>query len=300
MQNNTNTSPTRETNLVGFTDRFPDEQSCIEYLSEARWGGKPVCVHCGNPENIYRIANGKLYKCSRCRKQFSVRIGTIFEDSPLQKWFMAIYILTAHKKGISSLQLHRDIGVTQKTAWFMLHRIRYAIATNSFNKPLTGTVEADETYVGGKAAKFRPAKEKSVVFGMIQRGGEVRATAVPNAKIATLFPIIHKNLSKDATIMTDEAAVYDRLRAFYVHKKVNHLSETYVKNDIHTNNIENFWSHLKRGVRGIQHHVSKDHLHRYVKEYEYRFNTRKESDFERFNGFFHRCAGRLTYKKLID
>jgi transposase-like protein len=304
MQNETNISQTKETNLSEFGKRFPNEQSCIDFLSEKRWGGKPVCVHCGNPENIYKVSNGRLFKCSRCRKQFSVRIGTIFEDSPLPlwKWFLAIYILTAHKKGISSLQLHRDIGVTQKTAWFMLHRIRYAVATNSFQKPLNGIVEMDETYFGGVMKRTVAPKNdnKSVVFGIVERGGEVRAHVVRDATKRTLYPIIAKNVSIGATVMSDEAKVYKRLDKMYAHKSVDHLKVQYVNGNIHTNGIEGFWSHLKRGVKGVQHHVSRDHLHRYVKEYEYRFNTRKETDFERFNGFFHRCAGRLTYKKLPD
>ncbi len=137
--------------IIDFQKRFPDEESCIEYLIQARWNGKPVCPHCGSNRKIYKIRKGKVLTCADCRKQFTVKVRTIFEDSalPLQKWFMAIYILTAHKKGISSLQLSKDINVTQKTAWFMLHRIRFAVKTKSFDKPLSGIVETDETYVGG-------------------------------------------------------------------------------------------------------------------------------------------------------
>jgi transposase-like protein len=168
--------------IVDFLKRFPDELSCIEYLIQARWEDKIVCPHCGSFRKIYKIKGGKILTCADCRKQFTVKVGTIFEDSALslQKWFMAIYILTAHKKGISSLQLSRDINVTQKTAWFMLHRIRYAIKTKHFYTPLLGTVEADETYIGGKVRGGkvgRGSENKTAVFGMIERKGDVRMYA---------------------------------------------------------------------------------------------------------------------------
>ncbi|HLE31994.1 MAG TPA: IS1595 family transposase, partial [Bacteroidota bacterium] len=183
------------TNLLDVANRFPDDKSCREFLEFSRWGTKPVCPHCGSVRKIYRINDGKLFKCADCRKQFTVRVGTIFEDSalPLQKWFMAVYLITAHKKGISSVQLGKDIGVTQKSAWFMLHRIRYAVRTKP-SKPLNGIVEADETYVGGKPRKgtLRNPSEsglgnkrgrgttKTPVFGMVERGGRVSAQAVTN------------------------------------------------------------------------------------------------------------------------
>jgi transposase-like protein len=266
--------------LIDVVSRFPDEQSC-------------------------RVAKGALYKCGKCQKQFSVRVGTIFEDSalPLQKWFFAIFILTAHRKGLSSLQLHRDIGVTQKTAWFMLHRIRYAIKTKSFNKPLDGIVEADESYVGGKShgVTGRGAKGMTPVFGAIQRGGDVMAQPIKKANAKTIQPIMRKHISPEAVIITDEWHAYRNLEdSFDSHETVNHGNKEYVRGDIHTNTIENFWSHLKRGLRAIQHAVSKRHLHRYVDEYAYRFNSRRMTDYERFTQFFQRCSGRLTYSELIS
>jgi transposase-like protein len=160
--------------LFDLQRAFSTEESCIQELAKARWNGKPVCVHCSSSRKIYTISKGKLFKCADCRKPFSVKMGTIFEESAisLQKWFMAIWLVTAHKKGISSMQLGRDLGVTQKTAWFMLHRIRYALANKTFHKPLDGIVEADETYIGGKmrgGKRGRGSENKTPVFDMLDR-----------------------------------------------------------------------------------------------------------------------------------
>jgi transposase-like protein len=306
MEQSINTTATKFNNFVDFGKRFPDEQSCREYLAHARWNGKPICPHCGYWEKIYKINDGKLYKCVRCKKQFTVRVGSIFEDSalPLQKWFMAIYILTAHRKGISSCQLARDIEVTQKTAWHMLHRIRYAIRTKSFDRPLEGIVEIDETYVGGQShgqGRGYSQPNKTPVFGMLERNGEVRAKPVLRTNAKTLMPIIRDNISRDATIMSDEYASYRKLKEeFKDHQTVEHYRKQYVRNgNIHTNNIENFWSLMKRGINGVYHWTSKKHLHRYTDEYAYRYNSRKITDIERFHMFFLYCSGRLTYEDLI-
>lgn len=232
--------------LADFDKRFPDEQSCRNYLEKMRWNGKPVCAQCGSTRKIYHVAGGKLLKCADCKRQFSVRVGTIFEDSalPLRKWFMAIYILTAHKKGISSIQLSKDIQVTQKTAWFMLHRIRYAVEYKSFIKPLTGIVEADETFIGGVhhlEGKHQPADRKEVVFGMLERGGEVRAKHVPRARTDLIFPIMEKHISCNAVLMTDESNVYLSIGGeLKEHHVVNHKKKEYVRGIAHTNSIEGF------------------------------------------------------------
>lgn len=300
-----NLTETPFNSLLDVAKRFPDEKSCRDYLEQTRWSGKPVCVHCGSTEKIYHLNEGKLLKCAACRKQFTVRIGTIFEDSalPLQKWFMAVYLITAHKKGISSLQLGKDIGVTQKTAWFMLHRIRHAVKTKPFKKPLNGIVEADETYVGGKnrgGKTGRGSETKTPVFGVVERGGRVAAQAIKHADKKTLQGIMKKQVSRDAIIMTDEwKAYHDLEETFDSHEVVNHGRKEYVRGDVHTNNIESFWAILKRGIHGIYHQVSRKHLDRYVDEFEFRWNHRKSNDPIKFYYMMKECQGRLTYASLI-
>lgn len=219
--------------IIDFLNRFPNEEACIDYLIHARWNDKPVCPHCKSDRKIYKIRNGRILTCADCRKQFTVKIGTIFEDSALslQKWFMAVYILTAHKKGISSLQLSSDINVTQKTAWFMLHRIRLIAKTKSFNEPLDGTIEADETYIGGKYSgkRGRGSENKTAVFGMVQRQGEVRAMPVKDVKGKTLKKIINDNVVKGSSVMTDEWLAYNGLSKDYTHQRIGHLKKEYVR-----------------------------------------------------------------------
>ncbi len=303
----------KPTNIIKFVRRFPDEKSCRDYLADSRWGSQPVCPHCGFSAKIYRINDGKLYRCAKCMKQFTVRVGTIFEDSalPLQKWFMAIYILTAHRKGISSCQLARDIEVTQKTAWFMLHRIRYAVSTKSFEKKLTGTIEADESYFGGeeknkhfdkriKAAHNGGTNGKTAVFGIVQRGGIVTAHKIERVNKKTTDEILKAHVHPDSTIITDDWKGYKDLDVEFLHHySVNHSKKEYVRGRVHTNNIEGFWSLMKRGIHGTYHQVSKKHLQQYADEYAYRYNSRKETDIDRFMEFLAHCAGRLTHKRLV-
>lgn len=299
--------------LIDLTKHFPDEKTCRFHLEQMRWNDDIICVHCGSSRKIYRINDSKLYKCADCTKQFTVRVGTIFEDSalPLQKWFMAIYLIMAHKKGISSIQLSKDIGVTQKTAWFMLHRIRYAVRTKSFDKPLTGTVEADETLIGGKEqnkhfdkrtphAQGRNSEAKTPVFGMKQRGGIVKAQTVDRTDTITLQTIMREQISKMANIVTDEYISYKECDDYFkTHKKVNHSAKEYVRGNVHTNSIESFWAILKRGIFGIYHHVDRKHLDKYIDEFEFRFNSKDISDVDRFNAMLSFSNGRLMYKILI-
>lgn len=295
-------------NLNGFYKHFPDEKTCREYLKNERFAdGKVVCPKCGSVEKIYFMADGKRYKCGNkgCLHIFTITVGTIFEAShiPLQKWFLAMYIVSAHKKGISSLQLHRDLGVTQKTAWFMLHRIRYMLANEFPKEPLSGIVEADETYVGGRTREGkhgRGSENKTPVFGMVERNDEVRTAVVPDVKGRTLRPIVYKNVAEGSTLMTDEYKSYDALSSDYNHEIVRHAAKEYVRGNIHTNTIEGFWSLLKRGIIGIYHQVSVKHLQRYCDEFEYRYNTRHLQDGERFNHTFSHCETRLTYATLIS
>jgi transposase-like protein len=289
--------------LLDVVKRFPDEKSCREYLAQARWNDSPVCIHCGYSKKIYSINDGKLYKCAKCRKQFTVRVGTIFEDSalPLQKWFMAIYLITAHKKGISSVQLGKDIEVTQKTAWFMLHRIRYAVRTKEFGKKLTGTVEADETYIGGPGHKHgRGSENKIPVFGMAERDGNIEAETVTRVNRKTLQAVLKERVDSDANMMTDEWKAYNKLdRWFKSHKRVHHNAKEYVRGDAHVNTIESFWSMLKRGIYGIYHHVSRKHLDKYIDEFEFRCNSKHIPDAQRFGLMLNVCSGRMTYENLI-
>jgi transposase-like protein len=290
-------------NLMDLIKRFPTEDSCREYLEYFRWHGKPVCVHCGASEKFYRVQGGKLLKCAKCRKPFSVKVGTIFEDSalPLQKWFHAMFVVSAHKKGISSCQLAKDISVRQATAWYMLHRIRLAMTTKSYDKPLKGIVEIDETFVGGKKHGHGGFQsDKGIAFGAVERNGKARIQTVPNVKGHTLKSAIRENVSPDSIVMTDNYRGYKGLdKEYKEHKTISHTTHKYVDGIIHTNTIEGFWSLLKRGIVGIYHHVSPEHLHRYCEEFEYRYNSRKYKDTERFGLLLSTCDGRLTYKSLI-
>ncbi len=296
-------------NLFTLNDlqkRFLTEESCHAFVAQERWGDKPVCVHCGCDRKIYVLNGGKLFKCADCGKKFSVRIGTIFEDSPLplQKWFHAMYVVTAHKKGIASTQLAKDIGITQKSAWHMLHRIRYAMGSKEFHQPLDGIVEADETYIGGKkkgGKRGRGSENKTPVFGMLDRDDKtVKTQPVKYVNANTLQGIIKANVAPESTIMTDEWGAYNGLdKSFAGHERVNHGEQEYARGEVHVNGMENFWSLLKRGIVGIYHQVTSKHLHRYCGEFDYRYNSRDEKDCDRFTSTFGNIEGRLTYKELI-
>src|SRR5437868_2973732 len=265
---------------------FPTEQSCIDHLEKLQWNGNPVSPFA--PESkVYKCAGNK-YKCKNTGKYFNVRTGTIFDNTkiPLQKWFLALYVFSSHKKGISSHQLARDISVTQKSAWFLLHRLRYAFDHPNFKNTLGNIVEIDETFCGGEAVNKHASKkkkdhkgstvhEKQPVLGMRERDGNIVAFVIPNRHKETLLPIIFENVEQDSIICTDELPAYKGLKHYYTHNRVNHGAKEYVNAMAHTNGIENFWSHLKRGIDGIYHWCSKEHLQSYVDEFTLRFNTRK-------------------------
>ena len=300
-------------NLVQLFTYFNNEQVCRDYLEQIRWNGNITCPYedCKH-DKVFKYSNGKVYKCDKCKKQFSVRVGTMFEGSKisLQKWFAAIYLITSHKKGISSLQLHKDLGLTQKTAWFMLHRVRHSLGLN--NQPsgkLEGTCEADETYIGGqeknkhqskktKGTQGRSLKTKIPVVGIIKRGGELRANVVDGASGEILKKFIHENLEVGNPLNTDEWLGYKGLSKIFDHNVVKHNSKEYVKGDIHTNTIEGFWAILKRGIMGIYHSMSRKHLQRYVDEFVFRYNTRGFSESYRFDYVLNNINNRLTYKEL--
>jgi len=282
------------------TPHFQDSEKAREFLENLRWPDGAVCPHCGC-KTAYKLTaklNSKrpvrpgVYKCKDCEQQFTVTVNTIFEDShiPLNKWLVAIHLLCASKKGMSAHQLHRMLGVTYKSAWFMAHRIRYMMSQPSFQKKLFGIVEADETYVGGKSRGIGHADaydRKQKVFALVKRDGDVRSFHVERVTADNLHSILRKNVHPSGTIMTDNFASYDGLAArFGGHYTVNHSYGEYSRKEagkpvIHTNTVEGVFSVLKRGLYGTYHQVGSHHLHRYLAEFDFRYNARKISDSER-------------------
>jgi len=270
--------------------RFHDEDAAREYLEAIRWPDGPVCPHCGSMERNSRL-QGKSHRpglmfCGDCRKQFSVTIGTVFERSkvPLYKWVLASHLLCSSKKGMSSHQLHRMLGVTYKTAWFMTHRIREAMTTDQ-KTPMGSTgdaVEVDETYWGTSKAKPKGARgydHKMKVLSLVERDGEKRTFHVPRVNAATLRPILKAQMSEKARLMTHEASVYTKVgREFAEHGVVVHSAKEYSRGDVTTNSVESSFALLKRGLIGTFHHVGEQHLQRYVTEFDFRWNHRKSTD----------------------
>jgi transposase-like protein len=290
---------------------FSDLHVSTEYVAKLRWPDGPVCPKCGTlDEKHYYIKSRRVWKCRACKKQFSVKVGTIFEDSPigLDKWLAAIWMIANCKNGVSSYEIHRAIGVTQKTAWFMMHRIRLAMQTGTFEK-LSGEVEVDETYIGGKARNMhkdkreqkisgRGASGKIAVMGLLERHGEARTRVVPDTKRRTLQVEVRENVEPGSEVHTDALASYQGLDSEYVHNVVDH-AETYVRGHVHTNGLENFWSLLKRGIKGTYVSVEPYHLFRYLDEQAFRFNERGDEDKDRFAKTLGAVAGkRLTYDDL--
>jgi len=298
--------------IFDLINAFPDENSCIAHLELLRWNGNPVSpFHKGG--KVYKCAGNK-YKCKHTGKYFNVRTNTVFDNTkiPLLKWFMALYVFSSHKKGISSHQLAKDIGVTQKSAWFLLHRLRYAFNHPAF-KAITGNniIEIDETYMGGdeknkhfkkkvKGNQGRSTKTKTPVLGIKERNGNIIATVVEDTKGSTIQPIIKEHIESGSVISTDEWLGYNGLNKDFAHIRVNHSAKEYVNLMASTNGVENFWSHLKRGVDGIYHWVSKEHLQSYVDEYSLRYNTRKYSQQDRFDLVLSGVSNKkITYQNLI-
>ena len=304
--------PAEFKSLFDLLKAIPDEQAAIDHFTAIRWKDGEFCPLCGSTRRIFHFADGKSHKCGDCRRRFSIKVGTIFQDTKisLQKWLMAVWLLTFHKKGIASTTLARDLDVTQKTAWFMLHRLRHAALTKSFNAPLDGTVEVDETFVGGKEKNkhardrvggTQGGKGKAVVLGLLDRDGDLRAVHTTNLHGANVKGIIAEHVEPGSTIMTDDHVSFLGLSKTYVHRAVNHSAGEYVRGDnIHTNSIESVWSLLKRQIIGIHHVVSKKHLSRYLDEMTWRFNRRQQREGERVDNLLSDTNGkRLTYKVLI-
>jgi len=290
---------------------FTDETKAREYLESIRWQDGVVCPHCGNDEKIYEL-NGEahragLYKCAKCRKQFTVTVGTLFERSkvPLQKWLLAVHLLCASKKGHSSHQIHRMIGVTYKTAWFMTHRIREAMKDPVFSTKMGGggsIVEADETFWGNKGKQRKGARgyaHKEKIFSLVERNGQARSFHVPSVTAATLRPIMSDQIHQDTEVFTDEFKSYAGLDLeFAGHKTVCHSKREYVRGRIYTNTVENYFSILKRGLVGVYQHVGEKHLRRYIGEFDFRYNNRHVSDTERAAIALKGIGGkRLTYRE---
>jgi transposase-like protein len=291
--------------LFYFFKQFPDEAACRKFLEERRWGNTPECPHCGNKQKIYRYKDDKLFKCAQCNKQFKVTTGTIYENSniPLQKWFLTFYLSALTKKGISSIELSKIIGVTQKTAWYLLQKIRTMLEQQDSKNQLRGTVEIDETYVGGKkkwGKRGRGSENKTPVFGAVQRKGRLVITPVENVKRKTLVPIIHDRVKKGSHINSDEWRAYTKLCENYIHDVVNHASKEYVRDDVHTNTIEGAWSHLKRIIVGIYHRPSKEHLSKYCAEFQFNYNTRNDSPDKKFRKYIDKNLISVSYNDITD
>ena len=275
--------------LTSFFDKFPDENSCRKYLEQLLWEkGKPTCPECGNKKKIYVYKSRNLYKCgnSDCHKQFKVTTGTIFQDSnlPLRKILLAYFLILQNKRGISSAQLGKTLGISQKSAWYLAHKIRKMMNRARSYKKLSGTVECDETYVGGKM-KFgktgRGSENKTPVFGMIERKGRLIIIPVPDAKRKTIEPLILIHVRKGTKVMTDEWWAYTKLSPYYKHETVKHRVHEYVRGNVHTNSIEGVWSHFKRSMRGTFFRPSRKHLGKYCAEFEFKFNNRNIDNFAR-------------------
>ena len=297
------------TNLTAL--QFTDETKAREYLERLRWPQGPTCPHCGSFDAT-RLVGKKhrvgLVQCNDCREQFTVTVGTVFERSkvPLNKWLLCNHLLCASKKGMSAKQIERMLGVTYKTAWFMCHRIREAMKTDGTDGPLGGpntVVEADETFVGGKARNraYRAPADKKAVVALVERDGNVRSFHVANVNAATLRPLIVTHVDRASHLMTDESVVYTRVgKEFAGHTTVIHSANEYVRKGgfAHSNTAENFFSIFKRGVIGTYHHMSEAHLARYTAEFDFRYNTRKVTDGERADAALLGIAGkRLTYRR---
>lgn len=299
--------------LIEAIRYFADLDVATEFVKNLRWSDGPVCDRCGTVDNAYWLASRRVFKCKngKCGRQFSVKVGTIFEDSPLglDKWLPAVWLIANSKNGVSSHELGRALGVTQKSAWFMLHRIRLAMKAGSFDK-IDGIAEIDETFIGGLAKNMHAKKRreqitgtgghnKSIVIGALERGGNVRAQVIPDRTGKTLQGFIKENVKKDSMVFTDSHLSYAATRWSFEHGMTDHTLGQYVNGQIHTNGIENFWALLKRSIKGTYISIDPKHLLAYVDERVFAFNNRKDSDFDRFALALSGIANRrLTYNEL--
>ncbi len=301
--------------LLEAVQYFADEDVAVAFLANLIWpDGEQICPHCGSCREQYYVKTRRIWTCRDCKKQFSIKVGTIFEDSPvpLSKWLPAMWLIANAKNGISSRELGRSLGVTQKTSWFMTHRLRLAMQTKTFQK-MEGEVEVDETFIGGRARFMHKSKRKRVikgtggvgkvaVMGLLERhgsdGSRVRTKIVQNTRKHHLQSEIRTHVEPGASVYTDAAGGYTGLADDFYHSVIDH-AETYVDGQVHTNGIENFWSLLKRAVKGTYVSVEPFHLFRYLDEQTFRFNARKDTDQGRFLAALGQVLGkRLTYSEL--
>lgn len=298
--------------LKQLEKQFKTNEDCLTYYEAIRWADGIYCPHCES-DKFYTLAKAFSYKCKNkeCAKRFNVLTKTIFENTkiPLPSWFTAIYIATSHKKGISSHQLAKDLGITQKTAWFILHKIREMLKQDA-PYMVDSVVEVDETYVGAKLGNLHKhqrekihklgtgAVHKTPVFAILERGGSVYTEMVDKPDGKTLKPIIEKCVAPSTTVITDGHGAYSGLNKKYKHEVVNHQQGEYVRGQFHTNGIEGFFGQLKRGIYGIYHHVNPGYLHRYCGEFAFRYNTRKHDENERFRAALEQNLKKVLYSDV--
>lgn len=288
---------------------FPTEESCIEYLEYIRWRDGVVSPY--DPDSTVYKCKNHMYKCKNTGKFFNVKTGTMFEASklPLQTWFIAVWMVLTHKKGVPSCQLAKDLGVTQKTAWYMLQRIRLCLSVEN-DSELNNVVEVDETFIGGKnrnrhwdkkvpKCQGRSFKDKTPVIGMIERGGKAVTRVIENTSRQSLTPAVLNTVNTNATIYSDEWDGYSKIRDIYITDFVDHGKGNYVNGDVYTNTVEGFWSIIKRGIIGVYHFISKKHMQKYMDEYTFRYNSRHLKPHEVFNYFLLNSNHRTTYKELV-
>lgn len=303
-------------NIKEFAAYFSDERTCWDYLEKKCWKGEPVCPHCGS-KKVYRTANYKMFKCGNkkgCNRKFTVLVGTVMENTklPLSTWFLAIYLTTQHKKGISSLQLARDLGVTQRTSWFLLHRIREMVKPHS-EIALSGQVQTDETYVKGlpsnRVRKQRIAiwkgerkDEAATIIGMVETDGRAVFKHVKNAHHHHVYPVMYQTIQdKQTVLVTDAHRIYNTIGEDYAaHIQLNHAHGEYFKDGFHTNSVEGAFSWFKKTIFGTYHWVSFKHMQKYCTMFSYRYSTRRFSEPLRFDTTMAQVKGRLTYNKLIS
>lgn len=316
-------------NLDDLTKHFKSQSRCVEFFAQARWNGERGCPHCGSAKTYVCKGIGK-YKCAYCKKLFSITTGTFLENTklPLRTWLIAMYLCLNHKKGISSLQLAETLGITQKSAWFVLHRVRAMVSQQVPQMLVGAVVEADETFIGGSEKNRHESKKKRVplykrltigeqrkyqkktvawhdkkmVLGVVQRGGKVITKYVDSVSRANIIPFVLNNVPKGATLYTDERNAYksQRIKTVYNHDSINHKSKVYVRGNVHTNTIENYWSVVKRCINGTYHQLSRKHIQAYLNEFSFRFNNRLNDNNTRFNEALNTCHGRLKYADLIQ
>jgi len=291
--------------LIAAVRHFEDSRVCIDFVKRLHWpDGKVTCPRCESTK-VKEMQTRQLFKCYACKRQFSVKVGTIFEQSPLplSKWLIAMWLIANAKNGISSCEIGRAIGVGQKTAWFLMHRIRTAMANKTFRK-LAGVIEADESFMGGSdfnrhANKKRGAGAKTVVFGAVERGGNVIAKVVDAASELHLKAAVRESIERESVLYTDQSDAYNNLGREFYRDTINHSKGEYVRGDVHTNSIESYWALFKRTIKGTYIHTAPFHLDRYLSEQAFRFDLRKSDDSGRFHTVADRVFGqRLTWKEL--